>query len=116
MKKFCFDLDGVICKTKGNDYKNAKPIRKVINEINSLYKKNFILIYTSRFMGRNKDNVKLANKIGYKFTYNQIKKWGLKFDKLLLGKPSYDIFVDDKMFNFDKDWLKRFKTKFKKYS
>lgn len=116
MKKFCFDLDGVICTTKGNDYRNAKPKQKVINIINQLYEKNYILIYTSRFMGRNKDNVKMANKKGYKFTFQQINNWGLRFDKLLLGKPSYDIFIDDKNFEFNKNWLKEFKKKFIKKS
>ena len=29
MKKIlCFDLDGVICKTVGNNYKDSKPIKK----------------------------------------------------------------------------------------
>ena len=45
MKKliFCFDLDNVICKTKGSDYNNSKPIKKVIDLINSLYKKKILL-------------------------------------------------------------------------
>ncbi len=114
MKKFCFDLDGVICFTKNNNYKESKPKKEVIKVINSLYKKNYIIIFTSRYMGRNKENVKLAKKKGYKFTYNQMKKWGLKFDKLQLGKPSYDVYIDDKNFNFKKNWLKEFKIKFRK--
>ena len=41
MKKkiFCFDIDGVICKTKGKNYSNAKPILKSILKINELYDK-----------------------------------------------------------------------------
>ena len=39
MKIFCFDLDGVICKTKQNKYSSAKPIKKVIDLINKLYEK-----------------------------------------------------------------------------
>ena len=38
-------------------------------------------------MGRNNDNISLAKKEGYKFTKNQLKH-GLKFNKLLMGKPS----------------------------
>ena len=38
-KKFCFDLDGVICTTYKNNYKNSKPKKKVINTINKLYDK-----------------------------------------------------------------------------
>ena len=65
-------------------------------------------------MGRNNENSKLANQKGYKFTLNQLKKWGLKFDKLKTGKPSYDVIIDDKSFDFRKNWLKKFQSKFKK--
>tara|TARA_B100000900_G_scaffold373239_1_gene353667 strand:- start:1303 stop:1653 length:351 start_codon:yes stop_codon:yes gene_type:complete len=114
MKKFCFDLDGVICSTKNNNYKQSRPKKDVIKIINQLYKKNYILIYTARYMGRSNNNEKLAKKRGYQFTLNQIKKWGLKFDKLKTGKPSYDVIIDDKSFDFKKNWLKKFRFKFKK--
>ena len=65
-------------------------------------------------MGRSNDNIRIAKKKGYKFTLNQLKKWGLKFNRLKFGKPSYDIFVDDKSFNYDENWLQSFKRKFKK--
>ena len=67
-KKYCFDIDGVICKTKKADYKNSKPIKKSIKIINELYDDgNIILIFTARFMGRSKDNINKAKKLGYKF-------------------------------------------------
>ena len=53
-------------------------------------------------MGRSNENQKIAYKKGYNFIFKQLKSWGLKFHKLQLGKPSYDIFVDDKSFNFEK--------------
>jgi len=107
-KKYCFDIDGVICRTKGVDYKNSRPIKKSINKINELYDEgNIILIFTARFMGRSKDNIKKAKKLGYKFTYNQLKKWDLKFHKLIFGKPSFDLFIDDKSIFFEKDWHKK---------
>jgi len=107
-KKYCFDIDGVICKTKKDDYKNSKPIKKSIKIINELYDDgNIVLIFTARFMGRSKDNIKIAKKVGYKFTYNQLKKWNLKFHKLIFGKPSFDLFVDDKSIFFQKDWQKK---------
>ena len=113
MKKFCFDLDGVICTTKKNYYNKSKPKKKVIKMINSLYKNNYIIVFTSRYMGRSKENIKLANKKAYNFTLKQLKRWGLKFHKLKLGKPSYDVFVDDKNFDFKKNWLVKFKKKYK---
>lgn len=99
MKKiiFCFDIDNTICTTIKKKYSKAKPKKKIILLINRLYDKGHtIKIFTSRYMGRNKDSVRKARSQGYKQTFNQLKKWNLKFHKLLLGKPSFDIFVDDK--------------------
>ena len=62
-------------------------------------------------MGRNKENRYLAKKQGLAMTKKQLKKWGLKYDKLIFGKPSYDFFVDDKNFKYKKNWS----VKIKKY-
>jgi hypothetical protein len=51
-------------------------------------------------MSSNKENVKIVKKKGYKFINGQLKKWGLKYHKLIMGKPSYDIFVDDKAYGY----------------
>ena len=104
---YCFDLDGVICSTKKNHYKSSRPIKKAIKKINQIYLKgDKIIIFTARFMGRSNENIKLAKKKGYKFTYKQLKKWNVKFHKLIFGKPSFDYVVDDKSINFRKDWYK----------
>jgi len=113
-KIFCFDIDGVICKTTKSNYASAKPYDKSIKIINKLYKKNYIIIFTSRYMGRNNDNVKKAKKEGYKKTFNQLIKWKLKFHKLKFGKPSYDVFIDDKSFFFKKKWFLEFEKKYLK--
>ena len=106
---YCFDLDGVICNTKKNDYIRSEPIKKAVSKINKLYLEgNYILIYTSRFMGRSKENASKAHKRGYKLTLKQLNSWGLKFNKLKLGKPSYDIIIDDKSFNYSNKWIKKF--------
>lgn len=108
MKKiFCFDLDNVICETKKSNYKNSKPKKKVIKLINKLYEQGHtIKILTARYMGRNNDNIHKAKKQGYKKTFNQLKKWNLKFHKLIMGKPSFDLIVDDKSLFFKKNWQK----------
>ena len=105
-KTFCFDLDNVICKTKKDKvYKNSKPIKKNIRKINSLKKKGyFIKLFTSRYMGRSKENSILAKKKGYEFTKKQLKKWGLIYSELIFGKPSFDLYVDDKNLNYNKNW------------
>jgi uncharacterized HAD superfamily protein len=105
LKTYCFDIDGVICTTKSNDYKNSRPIYKSIKKINELYfSGNIILIFTSRFMGRSNDNSVLAKKRGYQFTFKQLKKWKLNFHKLIFGKPSFDIIIDDKCLFYSRYW------------
>ena len=107
----CFDLDNTICSTKNNNYNSSKPNLKVVKIINDLYNKGFIIkIFTSRFMGRNNENKELANEQGLKFTKNQLKKWKIKYNKLIMGKPSYDLLIDDKALGFKKNWYKFFNT------
>ena len=47
-------------------------------------------------MGRNNDNIQKAKIKGYKFTLKQLEKWKLNYHKLIFGKPSFDIYIDDK--------------------
>ena len=104
-KTYCVDIDGVICRTTKNFYKQSKPNKKAITKINQLYSNgNRIIIFTARFMGRSNENISLAKKIGYKFTRNQLKSWGLNFHKLIFGKPSFDYIIDDKSVDFKKNW------------
>ena len=68
---------------------------------------HFIKIFTARYMGRNKNNIKLAKKQGYKKTFLQLKSWNLRFHELIFGKPTFDKFVDDKSFGFKKNWAEK---------
>ena len=112
-KKICFDIDGVICKIrKDNNYNKSQPIKKNIRFINNLKNKGFkIILFTSRFMGRTNENKSKAESMGYKLTKDQLKRWGLSYDKLIMGKPSYDLIVDDKSLFFNKNWIDTLKIK-----
>ena len=101
----CIDIDNTICATKKNFYLHSKPIKSKIDFLNKLYDNGHIIIlYTARFMGRNKNNPKKLKAKNYEFTYKQLKKWGLRFHELHLGKPSADLYIDDKSINFQKNW------------
>lgn len=108
MKKIiCFDIDGVICKSKNGDYKNSKPIKKNINFINSLDRNKIkIILYTARFMGRTNNNQKKSTILAKKLTIDQLNLWKLNYDEIYFGKPSFDLFVDDKSIFFKKCWSK----------
>ncbi len=112
-KRYCFDIDGVICNTVKKNYSSAKPIKKSIKLINQLYKNNYIIIFTARYMGRNKDDIAKAKRQGYQKTFDQLNNWGLKFHELRFGKPSFDLFIDDKNLYFKKDWHNTLRKKAK---
>ena len=101
MKKiFCFDIDGIICKTTKNNYKNSKPIKKNIIFINKKYNEgNYIKIFTARYMGRNNDNVTKAKKQAKTLTKKQLARWKVNYHKLIFGKPSFDYLIEDKAIN-----------------
>jgi len=106
-KIFCFDLDNTICKTSSNLYKKSTPIKSAINIINKLFDKGHkIIIFTARGMGTYKGDIKKVKKKYYKFTFNQLQNWKVKFHKLYLGKPSYDYIIDDKSINYKPNWKK----------
>ena len=86
-----FDIDGTVCSTNC-DYNDAVPYNEVIIKINQLYDDGHeIIFFTSRGYKSGKD--------WYDFTKRQIDNWGIKYHKLILGKPQFDVFVDDKAIN-----------------
>ena len=115
LKKLCFDIDNVICKTDSkNNYSKSKPIKKNIEIINKSYEKGFnIILYTARYMGRCNGNIADVKKKIKPLTIKQLKKWDVKYHKIYFGKPSFDLFVDDKSLFFKKDWAKYLKKKLK---
>ena len=90
--KYVFDIDGTVCSLTEGDYENAQPFPSRIEKINKLYEEgNHITFFTARGMGRTNDNHKEAISMFYNLTLTQLTKWGLKFHRLVLGKPSGDI-------------------------
>ena len=87
---YCFDLDGTLCNTDGNNYKDSTPKKERIEIINNLYDEGHtILIDTARGC--------VSGKNYFFFTMEQLKSWGVKFHTLRTGiKFGADIFIDDK--------------------
>tara|TARA_Y100000389_G_scaffold204994_1_gene261740 strand:- start:5947 stop:6243 length:297 start_codon:yes stop_codon:yes gene_type:complete len=83
------DIDNTICITLNGDYINSKPIKTRIQHINNLFEAgNTIIYWTARGSASGKNYEAL--------TVQQLNKWGCKRHKIIFGKPSYDIFIDDK--------------------
>jgi len=95
---YAIDMDGVLCSVVVNhDYEKSTPNYKVIQKVNRLYKKGHtIKIFTARGSSSGID--------WKKSTIRQLKLWGVKYHELILGKPSYDLLIDDKAINI-KDWI-----------
>jgi hypothetical protein len=49
-------------------------------------------------MGRNNENIFKVKKAGFNFKKNQLKKQGLKYNKLIFVKLSYNIFIEGRCF------------------
>lgn len=94
---YVFDIDGTICTLSGGIYEEARPIKKRIEKVNELFDQGHtIILNTARGMGRTKNNALLAEKLFREITQQQLNDWGVKYHKLFLGKPSGDIYIDDK--------------------
>ena len=57
-------------------------------------------------MDKNKENIIKAKKLRYKITLKQLKKWDVKYHKLIFGKPSFDLYIDDKALFFKDNWYR----------
>ena len=94
MKRYFIDLDNTLCNTINSDYANSIPIQERIDYVNNLKSAgNHITIWTARGS---------KSKIDYKdLTIHQLNEWGVQYDDFLLGKPDYDVYLDDKSLNID---------------
>jgi hypothetical protein len=55
-----------------------------------------VILHTSRFMGRTGGDVAETYRIGFEFTERQLSAWGVRYHELHLGKPRYDVVIDDR--------------------
>ncbi len=103
MKVFV-DIDETICShpqpnTGGRDYKQAIPNHTNISAVNKLFKQGHQITYwTARGSASGED--------WGQTTQDQLKQWGALYHNLLMGKPDYDIYIDDKSINTS-EWEKQ---------
>ena len=87
------DIDETICVTPSDrDYSKAMPIVENIEKANKLYDEGHEITYwTARGTKSGIDWTDVTKK--------QLEEWGAKHHELKLGKPYYDLFIDDKNIN-----------------
>lgn len=101
--KYVFDIDGTLTLPDSEkDYTNATPDKEAIAEVNRLYEAGHdITLFTARGAS--------SGKQWHSLTVLQLKEWGVKYHKLIdEGKPSWDVFVDDKAISAYQ-WKKNFR-------
>ena len=88
------DIDDTICRynledREEKDYSKAIPYPERIAKINKLYDAGHTIVYwTARGT--------MTGIPWFHITYEQLQLWGAKFHELRMGKPAYDLFIDDK--------------------
>jgi hypothetical protein len=103
VKIIAFDLDDTLCRRDTEEggtkkYLACEPIPEMIAVVNQCYDQGHqIIIYTARGMSVFKGNRDDITHHLYDLTKNQLKKWGVRHHKLVMGKLHYDILVDDKV-------------------
>jgi quercetin dioxygenase-like cupin family protein len=97
IKKYYIDLDNTLCHTVDGDYANAVPLPDRIHKVSDLKAEgHHITIWTARGSRSGIDYEELTKK--------QLEEWAIPYDVLLMGKPDYDVYIDDKSWNTDSIW------------
>ena len=86
VKVYAVDIDGVLCEERQDlNYHLSGPKYNNITKVNSLYADGHgIMLYSSRF-----ESDREVTKIW-------LQNYGVKYHKLVLGKPQADFYVDDR--------------------
>jgi len=81
------DIDGTLCDTSKKGYATATPIEAMIHIVNWLYEQGHtIILVTARGATSGIDWFALTNL--------QLKEWGVKYHKLLMGRPK-NLYIGD---------------------
>lgn len=88
------DLDGTICQEMRQFSRClANPIPDAVDTVNKLYDAgNIIIIYSARTWAE------------YEMTVDWLRKHGLKYHQLFMGKPVGDVWIDDRAITANNNW------------
>ena len=89
---YIIDIDGTICTKTKSDYISCEPITENIDVFNRLFEQGHEVHYwTARgaLSGKNWDDL----------TIKQLDSWNVKYNSINMGKPHYDVWIDDKAIN-----------------
>lgn len=89
-----FDFDGVICNNNHGDYANAPPFSYAIENVNKVYDMGYhVVICTARYGQRHPGK---QYQYGFEEATKWLRRYGVRYHELHMGKPAGDLYVDDK--------------------
>lgn len=89
---YIVDIDGTICRSVRADYTTSAPLIDRIEKINGLFDQGHEVHYWTARGGR-------TGKDWSDLTKQQLDEWGCKYTSLKMGKPPYDVWIDDLAIN-----------------
>jgi len=93
---YCFDIDGTLCTNTDGDYTRAEPFDDVILQVNRLFAEGHrIILHTARGSGT---GIEWGEQ-----TIRQLDAWRVRYHELVIGKPTADVYIDDRAMNLA-DW------------
>lgn len=107
---FVFDIDETISRwNEDRDYLNFVPDLAMIDKINALYNQgHYITLHTARGMrSMNRDLIRIISELRPPLV-EWLKKNGVNYNELIMGKPYGDYYIDDKNISIDQFLEKQF--------
>jgi len=104
--RLCFDIDGTIAELRefGQSYEEVKPKIGALTTLRRLKNEgHYIILHTARGMESNKANLGKVIATQSKILFDWLEKNHIPYDEVYFGKPSADVYIDDKGLKFD-EW------------
>lgn len=97
-KTLVIDMDGTICtQVEREDYEKAEPRLEVIRKVNQLWMDGWdVIVFTARGMTSLRGDVGAIEQKYRKMTEEWLDNHRVCYTKVIFGKPSADVYVDDK--------------------
>lgn len=102
--RYCFDIDGTIAELRkdGQSYSEVLPKEFAVEYLKKLKDAgHYIILHTARNMETFSSNLGKINAIQGPILYEWLKKYQIPYDEIYFGKPSADVYIDDKGLKFE---------------
>lgn len=98
-QRLCFDVDGVLCDDRDQSipYDERPPYPYAVEALRKLADAGFeIIVQTARHMMKYDGNQQRAHDYGFRDLVRWLKKHGIPFDEVYMGKASAHRYIDDR--------------------